>query len=660
MAKTLKFLFPKCAGSMAGSLYYYIHNRKRNKNLPTVIDTENLYDEEKFVAEKACKKDNSISFAENGKLLFGKIIYPKSVEKVNNIYNIELKNTIEFFKNTLYKMTGDVFGDGSGEIQLLLDESENFSGGYKLIIDNTIKIISNDLQGLTFGIYSFLEDELGCMFVSKDFDYIPKMKTVYLEKKNKTDIPGVKWRNIYSHDVMCFKDSARKNDYLGYHSKLRLNGMAEGGGWYNWVHSSFTYVPPEKYFKEHPEYFSEFEGKRCYKQGPVSGQLCYTNEDVYKIISEQVFKQMAENPDKYVWDISQMDTWINRGAGCQCEKCREINDKEGSEIGSILAFINRLADECKERFPNNFISTLAYNYSVKPPKFMKPRDNVIIKLCLMPGDNSCLLKKPESAPSKTAHDVVKQWGKIAKHILIWDYNVNFSNYFMPFPSIYGMGENHKFYIRNNTYGIFHQMDYDKGGVDSELHTYLFAKSMWNPAEDIARLASKYLTVYYGKSSPFMAEYYQSLSDNVQKSPLPLYIYDSADEAGFGYLSKRNLRGYFKLFAEAEKAAEDDKIVLARVRKAKIGILYTRAEQFSFKRKDRRKALKELAEICGENGIDVFREAGDNKLGYFIAETEERIKATPLLYPLMITGVLPISAIAGCIGMWITERKNRIK
>lgn len=658
MAKTLKFLFPKCAGSMAGSLYYYIHNRKRNKNLPTVIDVENLYDEEKFIYEKATQKKNSVCFAKDGKLFFGKITYLDSVDNSDDIYNIELKNTIAFLKDTLYKMTGDTFGGGNGEIQLILDESENFNGGYSLAIDDTIKIISDNLQGLAFGVYSFLEDELGCMFVSRDFDYIPKMKNIYLDKKSKTDIPGIQWRNIYSHDAMCFGDSARNPEYLGYHSKLRLNGMIEGGGWHNWVHSSFTYIPPDKYFKEHPEYFSEFEGKRCYEQGPVSGQLCYTNEDVYKIISEQVFKQMAENPDKYIWDVSQMDTWIGRGVGCQCEKCRKINDKEDSEIGSILAFINRLADECKERYPNNFISTLAYTYSVKPPKFMRPRDNVIIKLCLMPGDNSCLLKKPESAPSKTAHDVVKQWGKIAKHILIWDYNVNFSNYLMPFPVIYGMGENHKFYIKNNTYGIFHQMDYDKGGIDAELHTYLFARSMWNPDEDIAKLTSKYLTVYYGKATPYMAEYYQKLSDNVQKSPLPLYIYDSADEASFGYLSKRNLRGYFKLFAEAEKAVADDKVILDRVRKAKIGILYTRAEQFSFKRKDRRAALKELKEICDENGITVFKEAGENKLDYFIAETEERIKATPLLYPLMVTGVLPIATVVGYIGMVITERKNR--
>jgi hypothetical protein len=41
-----------------------------------------------------------------------------------------------------------------------------------------------------------------------------------------------------------------------------------------------------------------------------------------------------------------------------CDKCRAIDEKEGSPSGSIITFVNKVADE----FPNHMISTLAYEY----------------------------------------------------------------------------------------------------------------------------------------------------------------------------------------------------------------------------------------------------------------------------------------------------------
>lgn len=42
---------------------------------------------------------------------------------------------------------------------------------------------------------------------------------------------------------------------------------------------------------------------------------------------------MRANPDTHIWSISQMDTWINRGVGCECDECKAIDERESSQKG---------------------------------------------------------------------------------------------------------------------------------------------------------------------------------------------------------------------------------------------------------------------------------------------------------------------------------------
>lgn len=628
------------------------------------------YNESVFAAAIASVKPDNVCLANEGVLLFNKIVYPSfiaDIEKDENgnavpadMQKAYLVYAVKFMASTLESMIGDkpepVASDsysGGAAIRVILNENiadETQKQGYKLIIaSDGISIISDELQGLTNGIYSFLEDKLGCMFVSTLSDYIPSLATINLGAEEYVDTPDISWRRVNSSEA--------KDWYTlpPWSSKLRLNGATDFG-WYRWSHSSFDLLSPEEYFDEHPEYFSYVGGKRTYKQGPVSGQLCWTNEDVYDIISEKVLSEMAENPDIYIWDVSQMDTWINRGVGCRCDNCKAIDDAEGTQMGSLLTFINRLADEVADKFPNNFISTLAYNYTAKVPETLRPRDNVIIKLCLMPGDSSSEIANAESGPQKDSNEIISDWGKIAKHILIWDYNVNYKNYLLPHPALNYIAENHRFYIDNNVYGIFHQMAGTNGGVDAELTSYLMAKSMWDSDIDLSALAAKYLTVYYGKAAPQMVEYYNDLNRSAVNSPYPMYIYDMTDIAAIKYLPSHKIKDYFKLFDEAFIAADGDEILISRIRKAKIGILYTKATAFSLDISGRKAALNELNEICTANGIKYVKEDKDNSLESYYNKTMSMIYAAPwiLLGIILVT----VSLILGITILVLRIKKKK--
>lgn len=612
-----------------------------------MINTNIKYNESRFAAEMAAEKKGGVALAENGVLYFKYIVYPAALDmlpicKDNRISDMDrcitdLKSSVMFFVKVLQTMTG-------GEITAIPDNNsysdkaivlkhdtsladKTHGQGFELRIqEKQITIASDDYQGISNGIYSFLEDSLGCMFATSDFDYIPHLQTIHLPRICKTEVPDFQWRNIYSFEVDGSKNKSCSSNGLSWNTKLRLNAISSD--WYNWCHTSFSYISPKEYFDTHPEYFSLYHDKRRYKQGPVDGQLCWTNEEVYRIISKKVFREMAENPDKHIWDISQMDNWINRGSGCQCSRCRAIDRAEGSQMGSLLTFINRLADECHEKFPDNYISTLAYNHTAVPPRTIRPRNNVIIKLCLMPGDCACSYAHPTGKNAEKAHNIVKQWGKIAQHIVIWDYLVNFHNYLMPHPPLYGIAENHKFYLKNHTYGIFHQMAYETHSADAEMSAYLISKSMWNKDTDISSLASKYLKVTYGDASPYLAEYYNTMYSDVLASKKQMYIYDAPSACAAKYFSRKCVTHYLNLIEKALKAVEDDAVLTRRVQRIKLNVLYLRAAAFSLHWHERLKALNEWKALCDSQGIVTVKEGETGKISDFYHKMKRKISVIP--------------------------------
>ena len=142
--------------------------------------------------------------------------------------------------------------------------------------------------------------------------------------------------------------------------------------YYPFVHSFDMLVPPSL-FESHPEYFPLIAGQR--RRGYV--QRCLSNPDVLRIATQQVQRWIQEHPEANIISVSQNDTFNN----CQCPQCKALDDSEGSPAGSLLRFVNAIADAVAKEHPNVRIDTLAYQYTRKPPNTLRPHKNVIIRLC---------------------------------------------------------------------------------------------------------------------------------------------------------------------------------------------------------------------------------------------------------------------------------------
>ena len=107
---------------------------------------------------------------------------------------------------------------------------------------------------------------------------------------------------------------------------------------------------------------------------------------------------------------------------CTCDACKAIDDYEGALSGSIITFLNKLA----ARFPDKEFSTLAYLYTMNPPKHVKPLPNVNIMLCDIDCDREVTLT--ENASGKEFVKAMEGWSKITNNIFVWDYGINWLHF----------------------------------------------------------------------------------------------------------------------------------------------------------------------------------------------------------------------------------------
>jgi hypothetical protein len=436
-------------------------------------------------------------------------------------------------------------------------------------------ILAGNQRGVLYATYTFLEDYLGCRWFTPDCSTWPKTGTIHVPEIDRRYIPPLEYRGT---DYPC----ALPGDYS---VRNRYNGgnhqPDEARGGHVGVHSlahTFNYlVPPSKYFATHPEYYSEINGKRL---GPNDTQLCLTNPDVVKIATETIRQWIKDNPDKTIFSVSQNDYWNY----CTCPKCKAVADEEGSQSGVVVRFINQIADAIKDEYPNVAIETLAYQYTRKPPKLVKPRPNVIICLCSI----ECCFAHPLATDpfNKTFVDDIEGWHKICNRLYIWDYVINYAHSICPFPNLYVLKPNTQFFIKNGVKGIYEESCYfTKGSEMQELRAYIMAKTLWDPNYDTDKAINEFCAAFYGPAAKYVRDYITLIHHDTQANPkLHVQIYTHPRN----YITHDMIVKANALFDKAEAAAANDPTFLHRVQVARLPIMYaeiTLADSGTFQQRD---------------------------------------------------------------------------
>ncbi len=426
--------------------------------------------------------------------------------------------------------------------------------GFKIAtISNQLHIVSGGGYGSVYAVVSLLEQYLGVGYWGEnEYSFTPQ-ETIMLPVINITENPDFQYRQ--SQNYALATDSIYK-----LWNRLKTPNEIFAAGY--WVHTFDKLLPSAIYGKDHPEYYSYFNGQR--HPGKAS-QWCLTNPEVLEIVTAKLDSIFKANPDKHIISVSQND---GNYTNCQCDKCKAIDDYEGAYSGSLIHFMNKLAD----RFPDKEISTLAYLYTMKPPKHIKPHPNVNIMLCSIDCDREVSLT--ENASGREFGEAMEGWSRISDNIFVWDYGINFDNYLVPFPNFHILGDNMRLFKKNNATMHFSQIASSRGGDFAEMRTWLVSKLMWNTKADSDSLINTFLNGYYGDAAPYLYRYIKIMEGALIGSGKRLWIYDSPVSHKEGMLKPELMRRYNHLFDQAEAAVATDSVLLKRVWRTRLPLQYS--------------------------------------------------------------------------------------
>ena len=435
----------------------------------------------KILINDNCIKNYTIIFSQNGSAVNKKAAY-------------ELQKYIKMASGAELEVCGD--GCRETEYEIIVGKTTrtdnidrsglNEEGFIICVIGNKLVITGmENKRGTLYGVYEFLEKYIGWRFAAAGSEILTCCCDVNIKNVNIKFIPALEYREL---DWVCTIDNdwSVKNRVNAVRAPNRaLNG--EFGGGVVWG-GGFVHT------------FGNLTGVK------EPNQPCLSDAENLNKAVAYVKKLLADNPNCDIISVSQNDN-MNY---CKCEKCAAVDEEEGSHMGTLLRFVNAVADAVKADHPNVAIETLAYQYTRMPPKITRPRDNMIIRLCSIECCFSHSLDDPNCAINAAFKNDIEGWNKICDRLYIWDYVTDFSHFIPTFPNFGVLRKNMRFFAEHSVKGMYPEGNYRAvSGEFGELRAYMLAKVMWEPYmsdEEYNSYIDDFMLAYYGEGGKYIRKF----------------------------------------------------------------------------------------------------------------------------------------------------------
>ena len=437
----------------------------------------------------------------------------KNIEKFTVIYDPVDGPAVEFAAKELVKYVEKATGK---TLPVITPKEDCPMNAAKFKIGPTVNHISFDLEGeedfviycypdivrigggqprgTLYGVYDFLENEIGWRFLTSDCE-------VLTDENGSHDVPpfrrkwkpSFEWRDVCSAVYWDADIAAKRRINSSY---ARNIGEERGGSFFypgRFVHTMESLL-----------------------EVPQHQQPCFSDPDNLNRCIESVRTLLRGYPNARVISVTQNDCDMDEETYCTCPRCAAIDEEDGSHAGSLLRFVNSVAEAIEDEFPRVKIMTLAYLHTLKCPKITRPRRNVIMEFAPMTMN----FVRPVTDPCNA--DFISEfenWSKVSNNIYIWDYIANFSFTVPIFPNFGVIRDNLRYYASHNVTGMFLEGDnYIRHGECTdlcELRGYLLSKLLCDPnmsEEDFLRHRDEFLCGYYGPGGTAIGDYIDIITE----------------------------------------------------------------------------------------------------------------------------------------------------
>lgn len=417
-----------------------------------------------------------------------------------------------------------------------LPHSKKGADGYVLSVSaDRIIIAGENPRGVLYGVYDLLE-RMGCSWYvpncdPKDPEVVPDnpdlsvpigdwsaassfedriywLSGLAFEVRQKQALAQIDWAAKNRFNVLSWQCVPEKidSDLAEMQSKGIFAAMEKRGLVLHGPGHSFPYfMPTDKYFKDHPEWFGMRDGKRQ----PHGGIFPATN---FCMSNQAAVEQFVANVEEFVGkhpQIKRLDLLpIDGGQPCQCEEC-----SKNTPTDLALLLYNKVTERVAKAAPDVVVDCVpGYSVLEKPPVKARPDDR--LSACYAHwGRNHRTSYADSDYPRK---DELLKWMSEFKRFWICSYYA--ANSHQPWtgpPYLHALQGDTEFMLEHHVTGAF-VLEFPSGFWWNNSFNIRMASiyPYYYPARDPGSELRDYAFRYYGpKAGPLVYEYLLTTGSN---------------------------------------------------------------------------------------------------------------------------------------------------
>lgn len=370
--------------------------------------------------------------------------------------------------------------------------------------DSNIYIIGGlEDKSYLYASYEFLSVAIGLEPYYLSEVYFDYKLDINLIRFDLDFIPTFDYRSFINTEISSSDSPGEYQDYIKY-EEVKFTNIG-------YAHTIFNLINPSVYYAEHKDWFTGTTDK---------DQLCWSQQDMLEELAKKVIESFQRDSSATHIHIGQNDgnNW------CSCTACAKAKEDYGTDSAVLIKGLNFVAKKLQEYIDENepgrevYISTFAYNKTTNAPvkkdangnyipfdDSVKAEPNIVVRVAPVDTDYAYTFY---DEPNMTSAEAIKAWSAICDSVLIWNYNTNFSFYFIPFCNWNTTQDNYTFFEENNVTGVVEQgAPRSKQTGFWECRIYLESKLLWNNHLNVNDLINDFFTKYYKDASPWVYKYF---------------------------------------------------------------------------------------------------------------------------------------------------------
>ncbi|MBO4229833.1 MAG: DUF4838 domain-containing protein [Clostridia bacterium] len=422
------------------------------------------------------------------------------------------------------------------------------SDGFSIrLADSRVYVIGNTSRGTLNGVYDWIEENLGVLWIRADesygtlYDPMPEVTAKVADYREKSpfeyrgwNLIGMPWYMDYPYpEVMLSRN--KLNTECSPYDTARLDSI--GVRLFPFTHNIKNLVLTSPLYDPNNTEYWDTDSKGVRNGPDTSVQINWWSEDAVQAVAASLIEQAKQSAYRYVF-IGEEDS---KAGVVRPEDTEPFEYAPGQFIAPeednylstvVMTFYNRVARIIKEELPDVKLGVFAYKVMLKTPA-CAPDDNVLIVFAPLDEDMATPLcsydiktKKGITTKVRSYCDYIRSWSELATDVDIYNYYgcCRAAAYYER-PIWDRIQQDFRDYVTLGITGVTSEGTTDFNAYDAwvpepvgcirfwdmnALTYWLYSRLAWNPDEDVNALIHLFCEKAYKDAAPMMEHYYELL------------------------------------------------------------------------------------------------------------------------------------------------------